>query len=423
MSEGDPSSPRGHHGPYVNGRQDAHDRFNSSSGSTASDDGVRTVVLSDRVVIADEDDTLVFPQNNNDSGRRRQIGMARIISLGKLANEGRRLMAMSSPVLLRQTSIDSLPKNTLRRLLQPTTWQPPEDNSFPLTAAEVEGLCDLAEPLFRAENPLLHLEPPVKVYGDLHGQYEDLMRLFAAYGSPSKHESNGDISGYDYLFLGDYVDRGTHSLEVICLLLALKVESPTHVHLIRGNHEAASVNCMFGLLAECCDRFGHEQGGQTWARLNALFDWMPLGAIIADRILCIHGGIGQMVKTVKDIATIQRPISVDLEGGPSIVKDLLWSDPTPHDSVEGIRKSRRGPGICTFGPDRVQAFCKENNIDMIVRAHECVMDGVERFAGGRLITVFSAANYCGGPENYPAASQQESAHAGQGQAVPFQPSR
>lgn len=75
---------------------------------------------------------------------------------------------------------------------------------------------------------------PVKIFGDLHGQFGDLMRLFEEYGTPS---TSGDITYIDYLFLGDYVDRGAHSLETICLLLALKIEHPSYVHLIRGNHE------------------------------------------------------------------------------------------------------------------------------------------------------------------------------------------
>ena len=82
--------------------------------------------------------------------------------------------------------------------------------------------------------PVFASAAPVKIFGDLHGQFLDLMRLFDEYGSPS---TAGDITYIDYLFLGDYVDRGAHSLETICLLLALKVEHPKAVHLIRGNHE------------------------------------------------------------------------------------------------------------------------------------------------------------------------------------------
>jgi hypothetical protein len=89
-------------------------------------------------------------------------------------------------------------------------------------------------PLLPATLPRPQLSAPIKLFGDLHGQFGDLMRLFEEYGQPS---TAGDITYIDYLFLGDYVDRGAFSLETICLLLALKLEHPKNVHLIRGNHE------------------------------------------------------------------------------------------------------------------------------------------------------------------------------------------
>ena len=179
---------------------------------------------------------------------------------------------------------------------------------------------------------------PVKIFGDLHGQFGDLMRLFEEYGTPS---TAGDITYIDYLFLGDYVDRGSHSLETICLLLALKIEHPTAVHLIRGNHEvrgslrrfwsifgrgrptalllapppsptppqkidppsphppppppfsthqAADINALFGFRLECMERLGDPHGVWAWTRFNSLFNYLPLAALIEDRILCMHGG-------------------------------------------------------------------------------------------------------------------------------------
>jgi protein phosphatase len=136
---------------------------------------------------------------------------------------------------------------------------------------------------------VLALQAPVKIFGDLHGQFGDLMRLFDEYGTPS---TAGDITYIDYLFLGDYVDRGAHSLETICLLLALKVEHPTHIHLIRGNHEAADINALFGFRLECIERMGEADGIRTWQRLNDLFNWLPLAAVIEDRVICMHGASG-----------------------------------------------------------------------------------------------------------------------------------
>jgi len=220
------------------------------------------------------------------------------------------------------------------------------------------------------------------------------MRLFDEYGAPS---TAGDISYIDYLFLGDYVDRGQHSLETIALLLALKVEHPYNVHLIRGNHEAADINALFGFRIECIERLGEKEGIWVWQRINQLFNWLPLAALIEKKIICMHGGIGRSINHVEQIENLQRPIT--METGSVVLMDLLWSDPTENDSVEGLRPNARGPGLVTFGPDRVMEFCKNNDLQLIIRAHECVMDGFERFAQGHLITLFSATNYCGTANN------------------------
>ncbi|KAI7738963.1 hypothetical protein M8C21_005845, partial [Ambrosia artemisiifolia] len=202
----------------------------------------------------------------------------------------------------------------------------------------------------------------------------------------------------DYLFLGDYVDRGQHSLETITLLLALKAEIqyPDNVHLIRGNHEAADINALFGFRLECIERMGEDDGIWAWTRFNQLFNHLPLAALIEKKIICMHGGIGRSIHLVEQIEKIERPITMD--AGSLVLMDLL-SDPTENDSVEGLRPNARGPGLVTFGPDRVTDFCKRNKLQLIIRAHECVMDGFERFAQGQLITLFSATNYCGTANN------------------------
>jgi hypothetical protein len=200
------------------------------------------------------------------------------------------------------------------------------------------------------------------------------------------------------------------------------VEYPRSVHLIRGNHEAADINALFGFRLECLERLGdedgiwwvllvwgwglegfgqgHTPGAQTagqpcqklrsrvqrrvqrlpaarstrpvpdhpppstphptpprvWKRINALFNWLPLAALIEGKILCMHGGIGRCINTVDQIGALQRPITME-EGGP-VLMDLLWSDPTTNDGVQGVQPSPRGPGLVTFGPDRVKDFCK-----------------------------------------------------------------
>lgn len=328
-------------------------------------------------------------------------GMVRSLSIDQFENEGRRVSygtpesANAARKLLdRQMSINSVPKKILAYLLKPRGWKPPVRRQFFLDCNEIAEICDNAERIFSREPSVLQIKAPVKIFGDLHGQFGDLMRLFDEYGAPS---TAGDITYIDYLFLGDYVDRGQHSLETITLLLALKVEYPHNVHLIRGNHEAADINALFGFRIECIERMGERDGIWAWHRINQLFNWLPLAALIEKKIICMHGGIGRSINHVEQIENLQRPIT--MEAGSVVLMDLLWSDPTENDSVEGLRPNARGPGLVTFGPDRVMEFCNNNDLQLIVRAHECVMDGFERFAQGHLITLFSATNYCGTANN------------------------
>ncbi|KAL2985925.1 hypothetical protein AAZX31_12G179000 [Glycine max] len=332
-------------------------------------------------------------------------GMVRQLSIDQFENEGRRVgygtpenATAARKLLDRQMSINSVPKKVIAHLLKPRGWKPPVRRQFFLDCNEIADLCDSAERIFSSEPSVLQLRAPIKIFGDLHGQFGDLMRLFDEYGAPS---TAGDIAYIDYLFLGDYVDRGQHSLETITLLLALKVEYPNNVHLIRGNHEAADINALFGFRIECIERMGERDGIWTWHRINKLFNWLPLAALIEKKIICMHGGIGRSINHVEQIENIQRPIP--MEAGSIVLMDLLWSDPTENDSVEGLRPNARGPGLVTFGPDRVMEFCNNNDLQLIVRAHECVMDGFERFAQGHLITLFSATNYCAisSPETSP----------------------
>ncbi|KAK8702179.1 hypothetical protein V6N13_020546 [Hibiscus sabdariffa] len=315
-------------------------------------------------------------------------GMIRQLSLDQFENESRRMipsndLSYSGKKFCRQKSPQGLHKKAT-----------PANRRFFLDSFEVGELCYAAEQIFMQEPSVLQLKAPIKVFGDLHGQFGDLMRLFDEYGFPS---TAGDIMYIDYLFLGDYVDRGQHSLETITLLLALKIENPDNVHLIRGNHEASDINALFGFRIECIERMGENDGIWAWTRFNQLFNCLPLAALIEKKIICMHGGIGRSIHSVEQIEKLERPITMDV--GSIVLMDLLWSDPTENDSIEGLRPNARGPGLVTFGPDRVAEFCKRNKLQLIIRAHECVMDGFERFAHGQLITLFSATNYCGTANN------------------------
>ena len=292
-------------------------------------------------------------------------------------------------------------------LLRPSHWinGDGEDlQSFPFDINEIGDLTKQCIDIVKNQPIVLKISTPVKVFGDIHGQYIDLMNFFDKWGCPSE-SINGDLMINDYLFLGDYVDRGNMSLETICLLMALKIKYPDQIHLLRGNHEDILINSTFGFGTECDERLGddYESDDSLFKLINDFFEYLPLAAVIEDQILCLHGGIGANVKKISDIENIERPCEVIHEANTlseKIVMDILWSDPTDTDDDKGImpntQRDTSGMGnIVKYGPDVVKEFLKVNKLSHIIRAHECVLDGFERFAGGSLITVFSATDYCG----------------------------
>jgi len=249
-----------------------------------------------------------------------------------------------------------------------------------LTENEIRGLCVKAREVFLSQPILLELEAPVKVCGDVHGQYSDLLRLFEYGGYPP--ESN-------YLFLGDYVDRGQHSLETICLLLAYKIKYPENFFLLRGNHECASINRIYGFYDECKRRYNIK----LWKTFTDCFNCLPVAALIDNKIFCMHGGLSPELSTLEQIRRIIRPTDVPDTG---LLCDLLWSDPDK--DVQGWGENERGVSY-VFGPEIVSVFLKKHDLDLVCRAHQVVEDGYEFFAKRQLVTLFSAPNYCGEYDN------------------------
>lgn len=291
-------------------------------------------------------------------------------------------------------------------LLDPVEWfkkKDLENTKFNFSIEDILLLTNQAIDVVREQPMVLKVTTPVKVFGDVHGQYIDLMTFFYKWGEP-KEGPNGDIDCVDYLFLGDYVDRGTMSLETICLLMALKIKYPQSMHLLRGNHEDRIINTNFGFADECQIRLEEDplEEDSVFNNINLFFEFLPLAAVIEDQIFCLHGGIGSSVRKISDIECIPRPLEVVHEANThqqQTVMDILWSDPTDYDTELGIqpntqRDSNNYGNIVKFGPDVVKKFLQDNQLNYILRAHECVLDGFERFAGGMLITVFSATDYC-----------------------------
>ncbi|CAN1271154.1 Serine/threonine-protein phosphatase PP1 [Linum perenne] len=249
-----------------------------------------------------------------------------------------------------------------------------------LSESEIRQLCSTSREIFLQQPNLLELEAPIKICGDIHGQYSDLLRLFEYGGLPPRS---------NYLFLGDYVDRGKQSLETICLLLAYKIKYPENFFLLRGNHECASINRIYGFFDECKRRFNV----RLWKTFTDCFNCLPVAALIDEKILCMHGGLSPDLQHLDEIRNLVRPTDVPDTG---LLCDLLWSDPSK--DVQGWGMNDRGVSF-TFGADKVTEFLQKHDLDLICRAHQVVEDGYEFFADRQLVTIFSAPNYCGEFDN------------------------
>eukprot|EP00826_Nyctotherus_ovalis_P053963 TRINITY_DN7045_c0_g1_i2.p1 TRINITY_DN7045_c0_g1~~TRINITY_DN7045_c0_g1_i2.p1 ORF type:complete len:408 (+),score=108.29 TRINITY_DN7045_c0_g1_i2:849-2072(+) len=328
----------------------------------------------------------------------------------KLLPESKALVDSSGESLEMRQRRERVAQMFMNHLLRPKDWVNSQfDRQFIFKKEDIITLARECIEVVKTQSTLLRVKVPVKVFGDFHGQYQDMMRFFDLWRGPVEAMHGGDIESYDYLFLGDYIDRGSNSLEVICLLMALKVKFPGQIHLLRGNHEDISINQAFGFAEECEERLDDDLNDEysVFQTINELFDWLPLAGVIEDQILCLHGGIGSVMQKLSDLENLRRPLQVIHEVRTfeqQLVIDVLWSDPTDNDEEMGIQEDNaRDPNntgfIVKYGPDRVESFLQNNGLCMIIRGHECVMDGIERFAKGQLITVFSATDYCGKHKN------------------------
>lgn len=231
------------------------------------------------------------------------------------------------------------------------------------------------------------------------------MRFFDTWKFPGENSQGGDISSFDYLFLGNFVDRGVHSLETICLLMALKVKYPRQIHLLRGSHEDRKINIKAGLGDECIERLGDniEDPESVFQKLNDMFEYLPLSCQIGSKLFAVHAGIGSRINRISDIeGMISKPVVIPeavTTQDHQIVMDLLWSDPAEPDEDRGVsphleRDPKRDLGITKFGSDRIEKFLKTNEFSLILRSHNSVPHGFEKFADDQLITINSCTNYC-----------------------------
>jgi len=244
-----------------------------------------------------------------------------------------------------------------------------------LSEKNIQRLCKKAKEILKEESNVVPVPCTVTAVGDIHGQWYDLMELF---------KIAGEAPNTNFLFLGDYVDRGYYSVECISLLLCLKVRWPNRITMLRGNHESRSITQVYGFYDECLRKYGT---ANVWKMLTDVFDYLPLSALIENQIFCPHGGLSPSLDTLDHVRALDRFDEIPHEGP---ICDLMWSDP---DDRSGWGISPRGAGY-TFGQDISEQWNQTNGLTLILRAHQLVMEGYNWAHEENVVTLFSAPNYC-----------------------------
>lgn len=255
--------------------------------------------------------------------------------------------------------------------------------SFPrISSVQIIDICEHVKTLFQFETTILEVYSPVLIVGDIHGHVVDLFRVLRTCGMPPRRK---------YIFLGDLVDRGEFSIETVVIIFLLKLVYTDHVYLIRGNHEFSSLCQQSGFFSEIIQAFDEPS---VYNSCLDVFSYLPLAIKIDNQYLCVHGGIGPEFTSLSLFRNVHRPMAD--YGDDDFICSVLWSDPT--DENEEFMPSTRGSGYL-FGRKTVDEFCEKNHIKMIIRGHECVNEGIEFKFDNKLVTVFSASNYCGIVDN------------------------
>jgi len=227
------------------------------------------------------------------------------------------------------------------------------------------------------EPVLLTLSGSFVVVGDIHGSIDDLLQIFSTFDYPPARS---------YIFLGDYVDRGNNSIEVLLSLYSLKALFPNYIYLLRGNHECEALTRSYGFRSECLTFFRKKR---TYHRFCESFAHMPIAARVNNKAFCVHGGISPNIYWVSDLnVQIQKPVT---DPSTSLAEHLLWSDPA--NMANTFVRSPRKLGFL-FNGEAAEQFLAENGLTLMIRAHEYCESGSNWTFDGCL-TVFSASDYCG----------------------------
>lgn len=264
--------------------------------------------------------------------------------------------------------------------------------------------------MFKSEDRMVSVASPLYVFGDIHGNFHDLRYYERELWPNGPHKAK-----VSFVFLGDLVDRGHHSLEVVLYLFCCKLMSRRNTFvLIRGNHELRAIQQAFTFHRECIDKLGPSLGASVWANINKCFDSMPVAALIDQHIFCCHGGIPMSSQSIKDINNVPCPLS-DPENQSPLAWELMWNDPLTNGvfgemaellrlqsgtkaftALKGFLPNNKRGTAYYFSETAALKFMEQNGLSHVIRAHECLPTGYTLHSNQKLITVFSSSKYCGG---------------------------
>jgi len=264
----------------------------------------------------------------------------------------------------------------LKMSVDPDRWLETVKGGKHLAEEDLRLLCERVKETMCEEPNVQAVSSPVTVCGDVHGQYYDVKELLRI---------GGDCPGTSYIFMGDYVDRGNNSVLTIQLLLCLKARYPDRITLLRGNHECRQITQVYGFYDEIVEKYGN---ANPWEYCMDVFNYFNTSAVIDGSVMCVHGGLSPMIRTISQIQKLYRFEEIPHEGA---IADMMWSDP---DNVDGWAQSPRGAGFL-FGARDTSEFLQLNGLELICRAHQLVQEGFKyMFSRKNLVTVWSAPNYC-----------------------------
>lgn len=248
-----------------------------------------------------------------------------------------------------------------------------------IPADVLESILEQGESLLLGCENVVYVESKgeVLVFGDTHGQYFDVVGIL-----------NKVFDGERiFVFNGDYVDRGTHSVENFALLLSLKILFPGKVHPTRGNHELMDINKAYGFYDEVKRKYPFSSGS-VYQKFQAVFRALPISIIVNEKVFITHGGLPGTPAKIDELQESYRMTDAHTD---ELLKGFLWSDP---EEITGIEESKRRAGV-VFGMDIVGQFLEGNGLDLLVRSHQAIENGYKVNHEGKTVTVFSVPDYEG----------------------------